>query len=132
MAGHNGRELTFDFNSTTLVGVQNKTVSFNNEAVDVTNDDDTGWQTLLAEPGKRSIEMQVSGVTSDEVLIAEVMTASGGFTLKSGEVSLATGNGTITGNWFVSSMEQSGEHDGELQFSATLMSSGEMTYAASS
>lgn len=128
---YNGRDMTVDFNSTTLVGVRNKGVSINNSPVDVTSDDDDGWQKLLAEPGKRTVEVSVSGVTEDEVLMAEVMTGAGSFTLKSGVVNLATGSGTLTSNWFVSTLEHTGEHDGALEFSATLMSSGAVTYSAS-
>lgn len=71
MAGFNGRELTLDWNATTLVGVRSKTVSMTNDMVDVTTDDDNGWRTLLADPGLKSVEVTASGVTSDEVLIAE-------------------------------------------------------------
>lgn len=139
MAGFNGRSLVVDFNSTTLVGVQTKTFTATGEPVDVTTDDDAGWRTLLAEPGVRSIEVTVQGITSDEVLIAEIMTAAGSFTLKNAEVDLATGTasgittpGKLSGTFFVSSVGQTGNHDGAVEFSATLMSSGAITYTASS
>lgn len=134
MSGFNGRLLTVDFDSTTLVGIRTRGFTINAEPVDVTNDDDSGWRTLLAEPGLRSVEIPVAGITSDEVLIAEIM-QSGTFDLETVDVLLATGVGAATpgklsGSFFLSSLEQTGEHDGAVEFSATLMSSGVITYTA--
>lgn len=135
MAGFNGRALTIDFNSTTLVGVQTRGFTISAEPVDVTTDDDSGERTLLPDPGVRSMEVTVSGISSDEVLIAEIMTGIVGRTLKSATINLATGTaagvvtpGTLTGDFFVASVEINGEHDGAVEFSATLQSSGAITY----
>lgn len=135
MAGFNGRKLTIDWDSVTLVGVRTRAFSVSNEHVDVTNDDDSGWRTLLADPGLRSIEVTVGGITSDEILVNEVMKASiEGEPL---DVLLPTGTaagvstpGKLAGTFFCSSFEQTGEHDGAVEFSATFMSSGEITYTA--
>ena len=129
MAGFNGRALVIDWDSVTLVGVRSKTYSITNDYVDVTNDDDSGWRTLLADPGLRSVEVTVAGITTDQVLLAEIMKAN-----ISGEplaVDLPTATGASLGGTFVvSSYEGSGEHDGAYEFSATFMSSGEVTYTA--
>jgi len=137
MAGFNGRKLTFDWDSTTLVGVRTRGFTVSNEYVDVTTDDDAGWRKLLSDPGVRSVENTVSGITSDEVLLNEIMTASiTGQTLDTmlptGTASGITTPGTLSGNFLVSSYEQTGEHDGAVEFSATFMSDGEITYTASS
>lgn len=134
MSGFNGRLLTIDFDSTTLVGVKTRGFTINAEPVDVTNDDDSGWRTLLAEPGLRSVEIPVAGITSDEVLIAKIM-ETGTFTIDNAEILLATGVGQTTpgklaGAFFLSTFEQTGEHDGSVEFTATLMSSGAITYTA--
>jgi len=129
MAGHNGRELTIDWDSVTLVGVRTRTYSITNDYVDVTTDDDSGWRTLLADPGVRSVEVTAGGICSDQVLIAEIMKAN-----ISGEpldVNLPTASGAkLNGTFVVSSFEGSGEHDGAYEFSATFMSSGAVTYTA--
>jgi len=134
MAGSTGRDLTVDFNSTTLVGVRTRGFTVNAEPIDTTNDDDSGWRTLLAEPGLRSVEIPVAGISSDEVLLAAIM-QTGTFALETATVNLATGvgaatPGTLTGSFFLSSLEQTGEHDGAVEFTGTLMSSGEITYTA--
>jgi len=133
MAGFNGRQLIIDWDSTTLVGVRTRGFTVSNEHVDVTTDDDAGWRKLLATPGLRSVEATVGGITSDEVLLGEIMAASISATAISIELptSLAT-NGTMAGNFVISSFEESGEHDGAVEFSATFMSDGAITYTASS
>lgn len=133
MAGFNGRALTIDYDSTTLVGVRTRGFSISNDYVDVTTDDDSGWRTLLADPGLRSVEVTVGGITSDEVLLADIMAASVAATAVSVTLptSLAT-PGTVAGNFLISSFEETGEHDGAVEFSATFMSAAAVTYTASS
>lgn len=128
MAGTNGRALTIDWASTTLVGVRSKGYTITNDHVDVTTDDDAGWRTLLAVPGLRSVEVTVSGISSDQVLIAEMMEST--VDAETLTVQLPTTTGTLSGTFVCSSFEQTGEHDGPVEFSATFMSSGVVTYTA--
>ena len=128
MAGANGRALQIKWDSVTLVGVRTKGYTVTNDYVDVTTDDDLGWRTLLATPGLRSVEATVGGVSSDQVLLAEVMKAN--ITGEPLTVELPTTTGTLAGNFLCSSFEQSGEHDGAVEFTATFMSTGSVTYTA--
>ena len=128
MAGANGRALTIKWDGTTPVGVRTRGYTVTNDYVDVTTDDDNGWRTLLANPGLRSKEATGSGISSDQILIAEVMKAS--ITGEPLTVELPTTTGTLAGTFLCSSFEQSGEHDGAVEFSATFMSSGAVTYTA--
>lgn len=133
MAGHNGRELTFDWDSTTLVGVRTRGYTITNDYVDVTTDDDSGWRTLLADPGLRSLEVSIGGIMSDEAVLADIMAASvSGLTLEATLPSALATPGSLSGTFLVSSFENTGEHDGAVEFSATFMSSGAVTYTASS
>jgi len=133
MAGHSGRDLIIDWDSTTLVGVRTRGISNSNEMVDVTTDDDNGWRTLLATPGVKSVEVTAGGISSDEVLLAEFYNASTtGETLAiTLPTTLATA-GSISGTFHLASFEVTGEHDGSVEFSATFQSSGAVTYTASS
>lgn len=128
MAGTNGRNLTIDWASTTLVGVRSKGYTITNDYVDVTTDDDGGWRTLLANPGLRSVEVTVSGISSDQILIAEMMEAT--VDSETLTVQLPTTTGTLSGSFLCSSFEQTGEHDGAVEFTATFMSAGTVTYTA--
>lgn len=124
----NGRALTIDYATTTLVGVRTKGYTVTNDYVDVTNDDDDGWRVLLADPGLRSVEVTVGGISSDQVLLAAIMAAS--VASATVTVQLPTTTGTLAGSYLISSFEQTGEHDGAVEFSATFMSSGAVTYTA--
>lgn len=128
MAGANGRALTIRWDSVTLVGVRTKGYTVTNDYVDVTTDDDNGWRTLLATPGLRSVEATVGGISSDQVLLAEVMKAN--ITGEPLTIELPTTTGTLAGTFLCSSFEQTGEHDGAVEFSATFMSNGVVTYTA--
>ena len=112
----------------TLAGVRTKGVTITNDHVDVTTDDHAGWRTLLATPGLRAVEVTVGGVTENQVLLAEVMKAN--ITGEPLTINLPTTTGTLAGTFFVSSYEDSGDHDGEVKFSATFMSSGPLVYTA--
>ena len=126
MAGANGRALQIKWDSVTLVGVRTKGWTATADLVDVTTDGDNGWRTLLATPGLRSVEVTVGGISSDQVLINEFFNGTG--ETLTGE--LPTTTGTISGTFYLSSFEQTGEHDGAVEFSATFMSSGAVAYTA--
>ena len=126
MAGANGRALQIKWDSVTLVGVRTKGWTATADLVDVTTDDDNGWRTLLATPGLKSVEVTVGGISSDQVLINEFFNGTG--ETLTGE--LPTTTGTISGTFYLSSFEQTGEHDGAVEFSAPFMSSGVVAYTA--
>ena len=121
-------ECTIDWDAVTLVGVRTRGYTITNDYVDVTTDDDGGWRALLADPGLRSMEVTVGGISSDQVLIAEITKAS--ITGEPLSVGLPTTTGTLAGTFLLSSFEQNGEHDGAVEFSATFMSTGAITYTA--
>lgn len=132
MAGFNGRELTFDWDSTTLVGVRSRTLSITHDLVDVTTDDDSGWRTLLADPGLKAIEVTLGLIISDEVLLNDIMTASNNSATLRADLPSSLGTpGNLSGTYVISSLEYSGEHDGAVEVSVTFMSSGAVTYTAS-
>ena len=132
MAGFNGRGLTIDWDSVTLVGVQAKGVSNTNTLVDVTTDDDNGWRTLLADPGMKAVDITVSGVASDEVLLAEFYNASvTGETLDVNLPSSLAVPGSLSGTFMLASFNQDANHDGSYNFEAQFQSSGAVTYTAS-
>ena len=122
---YNGREMTIEFDGTIIKGVQSKTAAITRAAVDVTSDDDSGYQTLLAEPGVISAEWSCEGVTGDEIFVAACLT--GTYALTECTLNLPTG-GTIVQDFFISAYELSGETDGAYTFTCTLQSSGAPAY----
>ncbi len=129
-----GRDLIVAVTGTTLVAVRSKGLSISASPVDVTNDDDSGQRILLPDPGVRSAEISVAGVTEDEVLLTDIMQTVTGRTLKNATVTLPSSlavPGTVAGDFFISEFSLRGEHDGAAEFEATLMSAGALTYTAS-
>lgn len=124
----NGRKLKIDWNSVTLVGVRTRGYTVTADYVDVTTDDANGWRTLLSDPGVRSVEVTAGGITENQILLAELMAAN--IAGKPLTVQLPTTTGTLAGTFLVSSYEETGEHDGAVEFEATFMSSGSVTYTA--
>ena len=129
--GYSGRGLTISWDSTTLVGVRTLGVTINNEPLDVTTDDDSGWRTLLADPGVRSIDMDVAGVAGDEVALAEVFQTIGSGDHEAVSIALPTGNGTVAGSGMMTNLAWNRSHDGIVEYTATIMSTGSWTYTAS-
>lgn len=129
--GYNGRSLKIRLDGVVIAAVRTKTVTHNREPVDTTNDDSDSNRTLLPVPASRSLDVQIEGVaTSDNY--QDFLANWNGNTLK--DVSIENPDGSIEEaehGFFLGNLENSGEHDGHVAFSAQLMSSGAMTLTAS-
>jgi predicted secreted protein len=129
MAATNGRELKILKNNVPIAGVRTKTVAIAGEPIDITSDDDLGYRTMLAEAGTYSIDLTVEGVTKDDVLRSVILT---GGTLLLTDITIEYPDGSnIAGDFFLASVEDSGEYADALTFSASLQSSGAWVYSAS-
>ena len=105
-------------------------LTLNAETVDVTSADDTNrWRQLLAAAGTKSMSVSFSGVlkdvaTHDQVIDDFIAQTNDAYGIVVGAL------GTFDGNFTITQFESSGEHNGEAQFSFTLESAGDITYAA--
>lgn len=127
MAAAKGRELLIKRGTNVIAGVRTKGVSFNGEPIDVTSDDDGGYRTLLTDAGTQSIDLSVEGITKDANLRAVVM-AGGSLMLTNITIEYPDG-AELSGNFFLTSLEETGTYNEAVTFSASLQSSGEWTYA---
>src|SRR6056297_610333 len=109
MAASVGRNLQIKQSTTVLAGVRTKGVSINREAIDITNDDDAGYRTLLAEAGQMSLDLSIDGITKDAVLRAAVMSASD-ITLSGITIEYPNGD-AISGTFMLVSLEESGTYN---------------------
>ena len=126
MAASAGRELLIKKGVSVIAGVRTKTVTINGEPIDITSDDDSGFRTLLASAGTRSIDLSVEGVTKDATLRAIVAGVSSQLLT---DISVEYPNGdTIDGDFYLVNIEESGEYQDAVTFSASLQSSGPFTY----
>lgn len=126
MAANVGRNLKIKRGTAVIAGVRQKTITANGEPVDITSDDDSGYRTLLDVAGTQSLDISVEGVTKDNDLRAVIMA---GGTLMLNDINIEYPNGdTISGDFFLNSVEETGAHNDAVTFSASLQSSGQWTY----
>ena len=133
MAAQKGAALLLKINTTgstfvTVAGLRSTSITLNDEAVDVTNKDSSGNRTLLADGGVFSLSVSGSGVFTDQTTEETMRAAMNASTFKNFQV-LIPDFGTYTGAFMVSSLEYSGEYNGEVTYSVSLESSGAITYA---
>ena len=111
-----------------IAGCRAKTISINNESIDITSDDDAGFRTLLSDPAVRSVDISLEGVTKDTTLITAA-TASSPTLIVSYEV-VFEGVGTLSGDFYFSNIELGAPYNEATTFSASLISTGTFTWTA--
>lgn len=126
---------------TTVGGLRSTGITFNDEAVDITNKDSLGVRTLLAGGGTQSVSISGSGVFTDSTTEQAVRTAyfaqantSDGSTAQTATFDsfqvIVPDLGTFTGTFMIATMGYSGEFNGEVTYDLTLESAGYVTFAA--
>ena len=103
-------------------GVRTKTVTINGEPIDITNDDDDAFRTLLADPAMRSIDLSVEGILYNTNELVKI-TASSPTLLQAYDTV-----GIIGGDFYLASLELGGEYNNAVTFSGSLQSSGSFTF----
>ena len=125
-----GRKVTFTPTNggAAVIGVRTKSVSINNEPIDITSDDDNGFRTLLNEdPAERSIDFTAEGILKDAALI-NLASAGGSMLISEYEMEIP-GIGTFTGDFYFGNLEIGAEYNDAVTFSADIQSSGEFVFA---
>jgi len=115
-----GREVTFTLGGSVLVGVNSKGFTFNNTALDTTDDNSSGFQQFLALAGVKSLEFTVSGIIKNLELLNAFMGASQIFPVV---VNYPDGS-TLTFDAFMNSLTDTGEANELRTFDASFASSG--------
>jgi predicted secreted protein len=126
MAAAKGRELLIKRGTNVLAGVRTKGVAFNGEPIDITTDDDSGFRSMLDDAGIYSIDLSIEGITKDNDLRGVVM-AAGSLMLEDITIEYPDGD-EISGDFFLTSLEESGTYNDAITFSGSLQSSGQWTY----
>lgn len=113
----------------TVAGLRANRISFNADTVDVTTTESAGhWRELLAGAGVKTASVTGSGVFKDEASDAALRRIF--FDAGIPDLELVIPDfGTIAGPFQVSSLEYSGNHDGEATFEIALSSAGEISFA---
>jgi TP901-1 family phage major tail protein len=136
MAVQNGKDLLIKVDMDgagafeTLAGLRASRISFNSQTVDVTSIESTGgWRELLSGGGVKSASISGSGVfrDADTDERARQLFFDGGTPLF--QVIVAD-FGVIEGAFQITSIEYSGQFEGEATYEIAMASAGELTFAA--
>jgi TP901-1 family phage major tail protein len=113
---------------TTVAGLQDTSISINQETVDVTNKDSSRVRTLLAQGGVKSFSISGSGIFQDSASEQSVLTAFDGASFTNFQFLVPDYN-TFTGAFQVTTLDYSGTYNGAVQYSMSFESAGAITIA---
>jgi TP901-1 family phage major tail protein len=127
MTANVGRNLLFKKDGAVFAtGLRTKSITINNNPVDITSDDDSGFRTLLAESGEKQLDLSLEGITKDDALIAAAV--EGTALIDDCEIILPSG-ATISGSFRFNSLELGAPYNEAVTFTATVQSTGAFAYA---
>ena len=130
MAAEKGLEFLLKIGATVVAGLRATAFTINGEEVDVTTKDSPGgWRELLAEAGVIRRFNHVSCVFPDNANLAELQVSAIAKTQTAYSILFESGDDD-TGQFQVTSIEQSGEFNGEVTYSPSLESSGEIVFTS--
>jgi TP901-1 family phage major tail protein len=115
---------------TTVAGLRTRRLSFNAEAVDITNAESANrWRELLDGAGVKRASVSGNGLFKDESSDALMRQTFFDGTIVNYQI-VIPGFGTVAGLFQISSLEFAGEHNGEVTYDVALESAGELTFTA--
>jgi len=134
MGGQKGKDLLLKMNDgtdyVTVAGLRSRKIAFNAETVDVTHAESVDrWRELLEGAGVKRASISGRGLFKDAASDALVRQAFFDGTINACQV-VVPDFGTIEGLFQISSLEFSGEHNGEVTFDLGLESAGALTFTA--
>lgn len=122
MAARSGRDLLLKKNGTAIAGLRNVSIAFTADGADITDKMDGSARTMGDWANLVSFEISADGVAKDTTL-RDIFKARAGFLLTDMTIEWDDGEEWAC-NLFLSAYDENGPHDAEVDFSATLMSSG--------
>lgn len=131
MAATVGRQIRFYFGGNSpadeILGVREKSLELNGEAIDITSDENSGWRTLLSNISQQDeVQITLSGVTKDTRLKTAWFANE-----RTQAITLNYPDGSsISGTFYMSTYKEGMSYKEAVTFDSTLMSSGTVTYTA--
>ena len=123
-----GRKVVLNWGGTRILGVREKSITLNGEAVNITSNENNGIQTLLQEDAETSVTIEVSGVTKSAVLR---QAKAAGRSALTEDVTITYGDGSrISGSFMLRPYKEGQAFKEAVTFTATLTSTGPVTYVA--
>lgn len=123
-----GRAITLTWNGVTILGVREKDLTLDGKSIDVTSDENSGYQTLLTVPSQKALQWKLTGVLKTDLLKQDWM--SGNYT-RSVVITYPNGS-SISGSFYMSAYDEKGSYKDAVTFDCTLDSTGQWTFIAGS
>ncbi|WP_316858028.1 phage major tail protein, TP901-1 family [uncultured Cohaesibacter sp.] len=115
----------------TVAGLRARSLSFNAESVDISHSESSGrWRELLEGAGTRHASLSGSGLFKDSDSDERIRALFFDGTIAAWQV-IIPDFGTLEGNFQITALEYSGQHDNELTFEIALESASALTFATS-
>ncbi len=134
MAAQKGKDLLLKIKESgsstfiTVAGIRSNRISFNSETVDTTHAQSAGqWRELLAGAGVRSAAVSGTGIFKDDISDSAVRSAFFAGEILQWQVVIPD-FGSIDGLFQISSLEYTGQYDGEMTYELALESAGSLTF----
>lgn len=126
MPAEYGRKVAFTWGGAPILGVREKSLSINGEPVNVTADNNNGIRELLAEDAEVSVDIELSGVTKDSVFREAKL--AGGASLRATATLTYSDGDVMSGTFQLGNYSEGQPYNEAVTFTATLMSTGAVTY----
>lgn len=126
MSGFVGRDVEVRKGTGTgvlIAGARTKSVTINNEPIDVTTDDSDGFRELLAESAERHLDISIEGLTKDDVLL-QLAVAGSALIDEFSIVFPDSPDVVIRGDFRVNNVQLGAEYNDAVTFTAELQSTG--------
>lgn len=136
MTAQNGKDLLIkiDMDGTgtfeTLAGLRASRISFNSQTVDATSLESAGgWRELLAGGGVKSASISGSGIFRDETTDERARQIFFAGEIPQFQV-IVPDFGVVQGGFQITSIEYSGQYDGEAVYELSMSSASALTFSA--
>lgn len=114
----------------TVAGMRSRRIAFNAEPVDVTDFESAGrWRQLLAGAGVQRASVSGAGIFKDATSDEKIRSAFFEGNIFSWQI-IIPDFGTVEGLFQITSLEYSGEHNGEVTFDMSMESAGPLSFTA--
>lgn len=113
----------------TIAGMRATSLVVNSDAVDITNKDSGGWRELLGGAGVRRVAVSGAGVFTDSAAEAILRGKALAGMLANYEILFENGD-RLEGSFLVTTLDYSGDHNGERTYTLALESSGVISFTA--
>lgn len=136
MSAQSGKDMLLKLDQTgsgsfiTLAGLRSRSLSFNAQAIDVTDAESAGrWRELLAGGGIKRAALTGAGIFKDQSSDETMRSVFFNGTIRDWQLVIPD-FGTVEGPFQIVALEFSADHAGEVTFDVALESAGQLTFTA--